>query len=107
VIGVDIDGCLHLKSAVTQVADNTLLVNPRFVDPGFEHDVIEVDPSEPAAANGLWIGSKLLYPSSFPKTRRILEGRGIAVVPLDLSELQKAEGAVTCCSLIFKEDGAP
>jgi len=27
--------------------------------------------------------------------------RGINVTPVDVSELQKAEGAVTCCSLIF------
>jgi dimethylargininase len=27
--------------------------------------------------------------------------RGIDVSPVDVSELQKAEGAVTCCSMIF------
>ena len=31
----------------------------------------------------------------------LLEARGLTIVPLDLSELQKAEGAVTCCSLLF------
>jgi dimethylargininase len=107
VVAVDVDGCLHLKSAVTQIGPNLLLVNPRFVRPFSEHDRIAIDPSEPAAANGLWIGSKLLYPASFPKTRRILEERGVAIVPLDLSELQKAEGAVTCCSLLFTANGAP
>jgi N-dimethylarginine dimethylaminohydrolase len=30
-----------------------------------------------------------------------LVNRGIDVLPVDLTELQKAEGAVTCCSLIF------
>jgi len=43
----------------------------------------------------------VIYPASFPKTRERLEAAGIAVRVLDVSELQKAEGAVTCCSLIF------
>jgi dimethylargininase len=30
-----------------------------------------------------------------------LLARGIEIVPVDVSEVQKAEGAVTCCSLVF------
>ncbi|MCX6544928.1 MAG: dimethylargininase [Acidobacteria bacterium] len=100
---VPVAGCLHLKSAVTQVADRTLLVNPKWVDASIfgQWTVIDVDPDEPYAANGLLIGDRVIYPSSFPRTRDRLEAHGIAVVPVDVSELQKAEGAVTCCSLIF------
>ena len=107
VMAVPVAGCLHLKSAVTQVGDRTLLINPGWVDPSQfgEFDVIEVDPDEPYAANGLLVGDRLLYPSSFPRTRARLEAGGIAVVPVDVSELQKAEGAVTCCSLIFTASG--
>ncbi len=100
---VPVRGCLHLKSAVTEVAPGVVLVNPEWVDPGVFGDaaVIEVDPSEPGAANALLIGRRLVYPDSFPKTRLRLEHAGIGVVAVDLSELQKAEGAVTCCSLIL------
>jgi dimethylargininase len=99
---VPVRGCLHLKSAVTEAAPGVILVNPEWVDPGvFGAAAIEVDPSEPGAANGLLIGSQLVYPASFPKTRRRLENAGIGVVSVDVSELQKAEGAVTCCSLIL------
>jgi len=103
VTAVPVTGCLHLKSAVTQVADQTLLVNPRWINASVlgQFTVIEVDPDEPYAANGLLIGGRLIYPSSFPRTRERLEAHGVAVVPVDVSELQKAEGAVTCCSLIF------
>jgi dimethylargininase len=103
VTAVPVVGCLHLKSAVTQVADRTLLVNPRWVDASIfgQCTVIEVDPDEPYAANGLLVGDGLIYPSSFPRTRGRLEAHGVAIVPVDVSELQKAEGAVTCCSLIF------
>ncbi|MCX6538212.1 MAG: dimethylargininase [Acidobacteria bacterium] len=103
VTAVPVTGCLHLKSAVTQVADRTLLANPQWVDPSLfgQFTVIDVDPDEPYAANGLLVGGRLIYPSSFPRTRTRLEAHRITVVPVDVSELQKAEGAVTCCSLVF------
>jgi dimethylargininase len=103
---VEVSGCLHLKSAVSQVADNTLLVNPSWVKPANFGTLewLEVDPAEAYAANTLLIGKSIIYPTSFPRTRRRLEQRGIRVVPVDVSELQKAEGAVTCCSLVFKSD---
>jgi dimethylargininase len=102
---VPIRGCLHLKSAVTQVADGTLLVQPAWVDPAAFPGLrlIEVDPGEEHAANALWAGGGVLYPSCFPRTQRRLEEAGIAVTPVDVSELQKAEGAVTCCSLVLRE----
>lgn len=101
--GVPVKGCLHLKSAVTQVGASTVLANPEWIDPdqlaGLR--VIPVDPDEPHAANGLLIGSMLVYPACFPRTRARLAAAGIDVVSIDVSELQKAEGAVTCCSLVF------
>ena len=101
--GVPTHGCLHLKSAVTQVADDTLLVQPAWVDPGVfaRYRLVEVDPAEEHAANVLRIGDRVVQPACFPRTRARLEAAGITVVPVDVSELQKAEGAVTCCSLVF------
>jgi dimethylargininase len=63
--------------------------------------VIEIDPDEPYAANGLLVGGRLIYPTSFPRTKTRLEHAGITIEPVDVSEFQKAEGAVTCCSFIF------
>ncbi len=106
----EVSGCLHLKSAVSQVAENTLLVNPRWVNVAnfgaadfgpFEW--LEIDPAEEYAANTLLIGKSIIYPTSFPRTRQRLEQHGIRVVAVDVSELQKAEGAVTCCSLVFQQ----
>lgn len=98
--------CLHLKSAVTQVAEGTLLLQPAWVDRAAFADfqIIEVDPSEPHAANTLRIGNTLIHPSGFPRTQARLAQAGIAVRTVELSELQKAEGAVTCCSLVFSID---
>lgn len=101
--GISLNDCLHLKSAVTRVDEKTLLINKNWVNPGdFDgFDLIEVDPSEPCAANCLPLGDAIIFPAAFPRTREKLEARGYTIVPVDVSELAKAEGAVTCCSLII------
>ncbi len=101
---IAISECLHLKSAVTEVADGTLLIQPEWVDADSFKGVrvIEVDPAEPDAANALRIGDAVIHSSRFPRTRARLEAGGIRVRSLDLSEIQKAEGAATCCSLVFR-----
>lgn len=102
VVGLALTDCLHLKTAVTRVDDRTLLINKNWVDAdhfnGF--DLIEVDASEPFAANCLPVNGSIIYPTTFPRTRHKLEEKGFRVVNVNLEELAKAEGAVTCCSLI-------
>lgn len=101
--GVAVEGCLHLKSAMTEVGPGTLLINRAWVDanafPGM--DLVDVAPDEPMGANALLIGETVIYPQAFVETRRRLEERGIRVEAVDVSELRKAEGGVTCCSLIL------
>ena len=101
--GVAVNGCLHLKSAVTAIADHTVLVDPEWVDPAIFSGMraIAIDPAERGAANALRIGERVIHPASFPATRRRLQAAGVDVLAVDVSELQKAEGAVTCCSLVF------
>ena len=101
-----ISGCLHLKSAVTQLDAETLLVQPQWIDPRLLRGwrLIEVDPAEPHAANILRIGDTgWIYPACFPRTTALLQRAGFEPTLVDVSELQKAEGAVTCCSLIFAD----
>ena len=103
VMSIPVQGCLHLKTAVTQVAENKILINPSWVSPDFfgDMDYITVHPSESYGANALFLEDGVLYPSAFPNTRKTLLDEGINVVAVDMSELAKAEGGVTCCSLIF------
>jgi dimethylargininase len=65
--------------------------------------IVEVDPDEAHAANALRIGDVAVLPACFPRTRQRLVDAGIEVASVDVSELQKAEGAVTCCSLVFRQ----
>jgi dimethylargininase len=101
---VPVEGCLHLKSAVTAVAPDAVLINRDWVPPDAfaEFDTIDVDPDEPAAANALLVGDVVLYAAAFPKTRARLESRGFRLRVVDVDELAKAEGGVTCCSLVFE-----
>lgn len=102
---VPVGGCLHLKTAVTQVAPDAVLLNPRWIDatPFTRWRAIAVDPGEPMAANGLLVGGRLVYPAAFASTARRLAAAGVLVEPVDVSEIAKAEGGVTCCSLVFEE----
>jgi dimethylargininase len=104
---VYVEGCLHLKTACTRVGENTLLVNPDWVDmAAFEGTaLVEVPSTELGAANALLIGETVLLPTSFPETRFVLEELGIHVETVDVSELEKAEAGVTCCSILFEIDG--
>ena len=110
VLPVPVTGCLHLKSAVTYLGRNTFLANrPWFDTKPFETSKsakfqwIDVDPSEPHAANALAVADTVIFPASFPKTCARIESAGFRVTPLDISELQKAESGLTCSSLIFSQ----
>jgi dimethylargininase len=102
--GVPTRGCLHLKSAVTALDDDTVLLQPAWIErePFAGYRIVEVDPAEEHAANVLRIGDQVISPACFPLTHARIRAAGVGVVAVDVSELQKAEGAVTCCSLVFR-----
>ena len=102
VIPVRFTGCLHLKSAVTCIGQETLLLNPAWVEASIfaGSRLVAVDPAEPHAANALAFGGAVIHPRQYPRTRARLEAAGLRVVPVAMTELAKAEAGVTCCSLI-------
>ena len=103
VFGIELTDCLHLKTAVTKADEETLLINPDWVDSSHfnDFDLIEVHASEPFGANCLPVRGSIIYPYAFPKTQTKLEQKGFKIKNINLDELAKAEGAVTCCSLII------
>jgi len=102
VCDTEVRGCLHLKSAATALDDDLLLVNRDWIDRaafgGFT--LVDVDPEEPAAANALRLADRIMVSASFPRTADCLRRRGLQLAIVEASEVAKAEGAVTCCSLI-------
>jgi dimethylargininase len=97
------EGCLHLKTAVTAAAANVLLVNPAWVDlgPFRGWETVAVDPGEPWGANVVRAGGAVIAAAGFPRTVERLQARGLDVRTVDVSEFRKAEGGVTCKSLLF------
>lgn len=104
--GVKVQGCLHLKSAACAVGSDTILLQSDWVDPDqFDvRRVIATDPHESGAANVVWLGRDVIYPEAFPRTAAKLEDLGLRVHAVAYDEVTKAEGAVTCCSLLFRSD---
>lgn len=104
VIAVPVTGCLHLKSAVTQLEGNLLLANRAWFDSSSFTGCqwLDVDPTEPHAGNALSLAQTIVFPSSFPGTLARIQQCGFSVHSLDISELQKAESGLTCSSLIFE-----
>ena len=100
---VAVDGCLHLKTACTALPDGTLLVSPRWLDArdlaGFS--VLHVAEGEPDAANVALIGERVLMGAAHPRTLDLVRARGFEVDAVDLSEFAKAEGCVTCLSILI------
>jgi dimethylargininase len=100
---VPVDAGLHLKSGVNYVGKNTLLLTEEFatmgVFEGYEHIVL--DKAEEYAGNTLLINDCLITPQGFPNTRKKLEALGLAIIELDVSEVRKMDGGLTCLSLRF------
>jgi dimethylargininase len=103
VIPIRVNGALHLKSACSYLGRNMLLLNSSWVDTkqfkGYE--ILEVPYNEPGAANVLMIDETAVVPTAFPNTHKLLRRMGFRVEPVEMSELMKAEGGVTCCSIVF------
>ena len=82
-----------------------MVINPQWLnrDPFAGFELIEVDRAEPMAANVLAVGDRVVCAEEHPRTRRRLEAHGIATVSVPAGELAKAEGGVTCCSLLVRK----
>lgn len=104
VIPLTVNGCLHLKSACIAIDDDTLLVNPSWLDlqPVKDFRIVPIPEDEPYAVNALRINSTIYMHSGFPKTTKLLQSLGYSVKTIDISELIKAEAGMTCSSIIFE-----
>lgn len=105
VLTVEPRGCLHLKTGCSALDDETVLVNPDWVDAGVFRGraVVPVDAAEPWAANVLRVAGSVCVSAAFPRTAGALSARGYDVRAVEVSEFAKAEGGLTCMSLIFKQ----
>lgn len=103
VIPVGVSGCLHLSTGCSYLGHGLMLLNPVWVDaaPFQQFEILEVPETESWAANTIAVGDTVLMASAFERTCALVQERGFNVIATDISELQKAEGALTCMSLMF------
>jgi dimethylargininase len=104
VIEVPVGPILHLKCVCAPLADGTLLLADDTLSPRIFGGarVIMVPAAESYAANCLSLGGTVLMPAGFPATRRLIEAEGLQVIELDMSEFRKADGAMTCLSILYQ-----
>jgi dimethylargininase len=104
---IEVKGCLHLKTAVTALDAETLLVNPSWIDaaalPRVRQLVVPHD--EPFGANALVVNGVVHLSARWKQTKELVERSGFSVTSLDVSEFEKAEAGLTCLSLIFSTEG--
>jgi dimethylargininase len=97
------DGLLHLKSGVSYLGENRILVTDALAGvkqlEGFE--LVDVPEDEEYAANCIRVNDYLLFAAGFPKLRNTLEGLGYKIIEVEMSEFQKMDGGLSCLSLRF------
>lgn len=107
-LGVRVDivedlSIMHLKSYATYLGKGTLIASARFAKhPAFRGmNVIEVPDDEAYAADALAVGDVVLMASGMRESHRLVRDAGFDVRPVDVTEFEKCEGAVTCLSVLF------
>ena len=100
---VHLNEVLHLKTGLSYLENNDLLVSGEFVHKAeFESfDKIIIPDAESYAANCIWVNGTVIMPAGFPETHRLLKQKGINVLRIDVSEFQKLDGGLSCLSLRF------
>ena len=109
VVPVQVKKGLHLKTSVSVLGKNLLVINPSHVEiePFRKFEWIEVGEDEMYAANCLAIGNSVILPAGFPKLEKQIQNHGFVTLPVEMSEFQKADGGVTCLSLLIERQVTP
>lgn len=100
---ISLEKVLHLKSGVSYLENNNLLVAGEFINkPEFKKfNLILVDNDESYAANSLWINDKVIVPTGFLKTKIKIEQLVYQTIEVDVSEFRKLDGGLSCLSLRY------
>jgi dimethylargininase len=104
VVTVDVEHVLHLKSAALPIDDQTVVVTPGTVDE-IKFDGLRIlyeREDERHRFSALPLGDgRVMTTANAPSTAEALASLGHEVVPVDISQIQAADGGLTCMSIIF------
>ncbi len=103
---VVVSGGLHLTTGCGVVNDETVLLNTQWLDATAFSNLrqLHVPQTEPWAANTIRLNGSVCLEASAPQTAELVSPYADTIETLDISEFRKAEGSLSCLSLIFKED---
>jgi dimethylargininase len=96
-------GILHLKSGISYIGDNRLVViDALAAHPAFKgYELVHVAQGEEYAANCIRVNDYILIAAGFPKFEATLRRLGYKLIVLEMSEFQKMDGGLSCLSLRF------
>ena len=102
VVAAPVSKLLHLKSAVLGLDDETILIATDCTDPAafIGYRMIEKPPSERGASALRLHDGSVVVTANTPLTMGLVSGAGFEVDWFDSSEFQKADGGLTCLSLL-------
>lgn len=100
VVPVAVDGCLHLKTAMTALPDGDLIGLPDRVDTSVLPGLL-VAPEPEGAAVAVAGPGHVLIAASAVRTAERLRADGYQVTAVDISEFEALEGGVTCLSVLL------
>ena len=94
---------IHLKTSVNYIGNNTLLMTDVFAEEEqfARFDKIIVDDENLPAVNTLLVNGHLLTPKGYSRVKDKLLEINPNVVELDVSEVAKMDGGLSCLSLRF------
>ena len=94
---------LHLKSGISYIGDNTLVVMEEMADNKLfaGYKLIRVSAEESYGANCVRVNDRVLVAAGYPRFTADLMERGFNTLALEMSEFQKMDGGLSCLSLRF------
>ena len=103
IIPVPVPGFLHLKCCCSSLGDDAVLLARGTLPPETfgRLPVVLVPREEAYAANCVVVRNKALLPGGFLEAAHAIRAAGLDVIPLDTSEIRKADGSLTCLSILF------
>ena len=104
VVPVELSGALHLKTIVNALNDERVVISGEGVDPAVfsGRQVLKVPREEAARLSFLPLGDRVLLPLDCPETGKLFQKEGFTLIPLDISEIRKAQAGLTCMSVLFE-----
>ena len=100
---IDDPGIMHLKSYVTSLGEGRVVATRKYsTHPALAGlEVIVIPDGEEYAADTLTVGDTVLMPAGYPRAHEMVRAAGYEVIPMDVGEIEKCDGALTCLSILF------